>query len=81
MARTLTVAGRRAEDLALRLKYANALDGRAPAIVPDLATALDSALAQVPPGEALYAVLTYTAMLALRRVLTGRGYLKAYWEE
>jgi UDP-N-acetylmuramyl tripeptide synthase len=74
----LTVSGRRAEDLALRLKYAGVPD--APRIEPDLAAALDAALATLPPGETLYAVLTYTAMLALRRVLTRRGHLRAYWE-
>ena len=80
----LTISGRRAEDLAVRLKYAGALDGAldgAPAAVePDLARALDAALARTPAGESLYAVLTYTAMLALRRVLTERGCIRAYWE-
>jgi UDP-N-acetylmuramyl tripeptide synthase len=94
-AAALTISGRRAADLAVRLKYAGALaalpggagaGGTAAAdggvrIEADLARALDAALAAIPPGEALYAVLTYTAMLELRRVLAARGYLRAYWED
>jgi UDP-N-acetylmuramyl tripeptide synthase len=85
-ARSLVVSGRRAEDLAVRLKYAGALRDSRPGtrdgvIRPDLADALDTALGETPPGETLYCVLTYTAMLGLRRVLTERGYIKAYWEE
>ena len=89
-ASSLTVAGRRADDLAVRLKYAGALaraegpDPKSgvggPAIETDLGRALDRSLAVVPPGETLYCVLTYTAMLDLRRVLTERGHLAPYWQ-
>ena len=51
-----------------------------PVIEADLGRALDRALAVVPPGETLYCVLTYTAMLDLRRVLTERGHLAPYWQ-
>ena len=51
------------------------------AVLADLATALDHGLAQTPTGEALHCVLTYTAMLDLRRVLTARGHLDAYWSD
>ena len=77
---TLVVSGRRAEDLALRLKYAGALAGE-PRIEPDLARALDAALTFTPDGATLYCVLTYTAMLALRKVLTDRGHVTPYWDE
>jgi hypothetical protein len=50
-------------------------------IEPDLVRALDLALARTPPGETLYCVLTYTAMLALRLVLTERGHLAPYWQD
>jgi UDP-N-acetylmuramyl tripeptide synthase len=81
--RSLVVAGRRAEDLAVRLKYAGVADGTGPTpqIVPELAAALEAALAQTPVGETLYAVLTYTAMLKLRGVLVERGHLRPYWLE
>ena len=94
--RSLTVSGRRAEDLALRLKYAG-VPRRSPrsqvpnasgagrdgeqVIEPDLEKAFDLALARTPAGETLYCVLTYTAMLALRRVLTERGHLAPYWQD
>jgi UDP-N-acetylmuramyl tripeptide synthase len=127
---SLVVGGRRAADLALRLKYAGVVEawhptpnpspvgrgegdlsarpagkpagwqreagGGAPLSVglpveeegrsslqvqPALSAALDAALAQTPPGETLYAVLTYTAMLELRHVLVNRGYLRAYWAD
>jgi UDP-N-acetylmuramyl tripeptide synthase len=78
-AAALVVSGRRAEDLALRLKYAGVPEPIA--IVPPLVAALDQALAAAPPGATLYAVLTYTAMLELRRALVERGLLRAYWED
>ncbi|MGI8422954.1 MAG: MurT ligase domain-containing protein [Chloroflexota bacterium] len=77
---SLVVSGRRAEDLALRLKYARALTGE-PHVEHDLARALDAALAQTPTNATLFCVLTYTTMLALRKVLTTRGHVPAYWEE
>jgi lipid II isoglutaminyl synthase (glutamine-hydrolysing) len=118
---SLVIAGRRAEDLALRLKYAGALEevagSRRPAngdlrahdrpvsdhrpadppanavwenglgragqglrLESRLDRALDAALADLPAGESLFAVLTYTAMLELRRVLSDRGYIEPYWE-
>jgi UDP-N-acetylmuramyl tripeptide synthase len=77
----LTVAGRRADDLAVRLKYAGATLPGGVTVLPDLALALDRALAATPAGAALHCVLTYTAMLDLRQVLTARGHLAAYWSD
>ncbi|HEU5316184.1 MAG TPA: MurT ligase domain-containing protein [Chloroflexota bacterium] len=77
---SLVVSGRRAEDLALRLKYAGVVD-TPPPHVPDHGRALDAALQNVPSGATLYCVLTYTAMLALRQVLTQRGHTAPYWDE
>ncbi len=75
---TITATGMRAYDLALRLKYA----GVAPqTIEPNIARALDVALAQTPPGETLTVVPTYTAMLELRSELERRGYTPPYWEQ
>ncbi|MGH2517038.1 MAG: MurT ligase domain-containing protein [Ktedonobacterales bacterium] len=75
---SLTVSGRRAYDLALRLKYAGA---PVAAIEPDVPRALDEALSRTPPGERLYVVPTYTAMLAVRAELERRGYAPHYWEQ
>ena len=76
---TLVVSGRRAEDLALRLKYAGAISGE-PRINPYLVDALESALHNTPHGATLYCVLTYTAMLELRKVLADRGHVAPYWD-
>jgi len=75
----ITVAGDRAHDLALRFHYAG-LDANRLTIAQDPARALDSALQQVPAGNSLFALPTYTAMLDLRAVLTQRGHTDPYWE-
>ncbi|MEA2251781.1 MAG: hypothetical protein QOG70_2023 [Solirubrobacteraceae bacterium] len=67
--RRVTCSGTRAAEMALRLKYAGVPTERI-AVEPDLAAGLDRAL----EGDgALYALPTYTAMLALRDVLVARG--------
>ena len=66
--RRVTCSGTRAAELALRLKYAGVAPQRI-VVEPDLAAALDRAAADRPPGaepSPLYALPTYTAMLALR---------------
>jgi UDP-N-acetylmuramyl tripeptide synthase len=87
LARTIVVSGTRAADLCVRLKYAGVLAPPAAAdhpiavaVEPDVARALGRALANVAPGETLYIVPTYTAMLAVRGELERRGYVPAYWE-
>jgi len=81
---SLVVSGRRADDLLVRLKYAGALDGSTPVrheLQAELARAFDAAIERTAAGETLFCVLTYTAMIELRRVLTARGHTQAYWEE
>jgi UDP-N-acetylmuramyl tripeptide synthase len=75
-ARRVTCAGTRAAELALRLKYAGVPEERI-AVTPALELALDEALAKAD-GE-LYALPTYTAMLALRELLRGRGAVASSW--
>jgi UDP-N-acetylmuramyl tripeptide synthase len=74
--RRLTCSGTRAAELALRFKYAGVERERI-ALEPELARALDLAAAGGPhDGEApspLYVLPTYTALLALRRLLVARG--------
>lgn len=74
-----TVTGTRAEDMAVRLKYAN-VDPARVQVEPKLEAALDAALAATPPGETLYALPTYTAMLDLRALLADRGHVERFWE-
>jgi UDP-N-acetylmuramyl tripeptide synthase len=68
--RRATCSGTRAAEMALRLKYAGMPTDRL-VVEPDLDAALDRALAA--GSETLYALPTYTAMLALREALVQRG--------
>jgi hypothetical protein len=68
--RRATCSGTRAAEMALRLKYAGVPTDRI-AVEPDLGTGLDRALRE---GDGrLFALPTYTAMLALRDLLVARG--------
>jgi UDP-N-acetylmuramyl tripeptide synthase len=76
----VSVSGTRAEDMAVRLKYA----GVPPEQIytePDLARALDAALAVLPAGATLSLLPTYTAMLELRAELARRGWVRPFWAE
>lgn len=74
------VAGTRADDMAVRLKYAGVPTERIQAVTP-LPAALDAALADLPAGATLYTLPTYTAMLELREHLAQRGWVRPFWEE
>jgi UDP-N-acetylmuramyl tripeptide synthase len=67
----VTCSGTRAEEMALRLKYAG-IDAE-PTVDRDLESSLDAAVAAGEPGRPLYALPTYTALLALRDLLSRRG--------
>ncbi len=74
----ITVSGLRAGDMAVRLKYAELPVGR---IIPDREEAIKSALAATPPGETLYVLPTYTAMLEIRKALSDMGHTHPFWED
>ncbi|HEY2934945.1 MAG TPA: MurT ligase domain-containing protein [Gaiellaceae bacterium] len=76
---TLVVTGSRAAELALRAKYGG-LDPARIEVVPALERGLDRGLELTPAGEELIVLPTYTAMLALRRVVAARGHVQQYWE-
>ena len=71
-------AGTRAEDLALRLKYAGFGDDVL--VERETAAALQRALEATPSGETLYVVPTYTAMLEVRELLAKRAGARRFWE-
>jgi UDP-N-acetylmuramyl tripeptide synthase len=76
----LVATGARAQELALRFKYGG-LDPERIEVVPALEQALDRGLELTSPGGELVVLPTYTAMLSLRRIVTGRGLARPYWEE
>ncbi|MBA3808968.1 MAG: DUF1727 domain-containing protein [Solirubrobacterales bacterium] len=77
--RRFTCSGSRAADLATRLKYAG-IDPARIEVREELSGALRDA-AQASPQESapLYALPTYTAMLALRELLVARGEASSAW--
>jgi UDP-N-acetylmuramyl tripeptide synthase len=75
--RRVTCSGTRAEEMALRLKYAG-IDASL-SVERDLGRSLDSAVANAE-GERVYALPTYTALLELRDLLADRGLAKR-WSE
>ncbi len=76
---TVIATGERAAELALRFKYGG-LDESRIVVEPSLEAAVDQGLALTPDAGELVVLPTYTAMLALQRVVAGRGLAKPYWE-
>ncbi|MHB8947207.1 MAG: DUF1727 domain-containing protein, partial [Bacillota bacterium] len=72
-------SGIRAEDMAVRLKYAG-VDSNKITVEDDLAAALAGALRGTAPGQNLYILPTYTAMLEVRRVIANMGYARPFWQ-
>jgi UDP-N-acetylmuramyl tripeptide synthase len=72
------VSGIRAGDMAVRLKYAELPVG---SVVPDRKQAIREALEATPPGETLYILPTYTAMLEIRQTLSEMGHTHPFWED
>ena len=75
----LVATGDRAAELALRFKYAG-MDADAIEVVPPLERALGRGLELTPAGGELVVLPTYTAMLALRKIVAERGFVRPYWE-
>jgi lipid II isoglutaminyl synthase (glutamine-hydrolysing) len=73
-------AGLRAEDMAVRLKYAGVEPGRIK-LENDLQRAIELALAAAEPDETVYVLPTYTAMLGMREILRQTGYVRGFWED
>jgi UDP-N-acetylmuramyl tripeptide synthase len=76
MVRRVTCAGTRAPEMALRLKYAGWPE-EAIAVEPEIESSLDHAVAEAPAQ--LFALPTYTALLELHKVLSGRGLTEDFW--
>jgi lipid II isoglutaminyl synthase (glutamine-hydrolysing) len=76
----VVVTGERAAELGLRLVYGG-LEREKLDVLPSLERALDRGLELTPSGGELFVIPTYTAMLALRRIVTERGFARPYWEQ
>lgn len=74
---TLIVSGDRVYDMALRLRYSEkSIDSKINLIVEeDLKKAINTALEHTPKNETLHILPTYSAMLEVREILTGRKIL------
>jgi UDP-N-acetylmuramyl tripeptide synthase len=72
--------GDRAAELGLRMTYGGLPPDRLE-VVPSLERALDLGLGRLDAGTDLVVLPTYTAMLALRRILSDRGAVRPYWED
>jgi len=79
-AQSILVSGIRAEDMAVRLKYAG-VDPAILTIEGDLGRALRSGLSDTPDGGTLYVLPTYTAMLEMRKIIHDMGHAKMFWED
>ncbi len=75
----LVASGDRAAELALRFKYGGLAED-AIEVVPSLERALDRGLELTEAGGELVVLPTYTAMLALQRIVVARGLARPYWE-
>lgn len=76
----VVVSGTRAQDMAVRLKYAGIAPGNI-TTEPVLGRALERVLERSPADQPLYLLPTYTAMLELREELVRRGLVKPFWED
>ncbi len=74
--RRVTCAGSRAPEMALRLKYAGWPE-EAIVVESEIELSLDRAVAEA--GEQLFALPTYTALLELHKLLSGRGLTEDFW--
>jgi UDP-N-acetylmuramyl tripeptide synthase len=75
----VVASGERAAELGLRLVYGGLAEDRLE-LVPSLEQALDRGLELIEAGTELVVLPTYTAMLALRAIMTERGLVRPYWD-
>ena len=74
----IIASGIRAEDMAVRLKYAGQdLDNIT--TIKNLEKAIDEGLRRIEKGATLYVLPTYTAMLDIRKYLESIGDIEAFW--
>lgn len=72
-------SGLRAEDMAVRLKYAGVYTDKI-SIIKDYRELVTAGLARTEKGHSFYILPTYTAMLEIRKVLKKNFGLKDFWK-
>jgi len=72
-------SGSRAEDMALRLKYAGIYSDKIK-IIKDYEELIDKGLSNTEKGNSFYILPTYTALLDIRGVLKKKFGLKEFWK-
>jgi lipid II isoglutaminyl synthase (glutamine-hydrolysing) len=77
---SLTISGTRAEEVALRFKYAG-VDPAVTRVIPDREAALQTALNATPAGESLHIFAGYTPMRELRSMMQRRAWVPPFWED
>ena len=77
--RAFHVSGKRAEDMAVRLKYAG-IEQDNIKIEHDWNKLIDNIINDACEQETIYVLPTYTAMLDIRKVLKNRFKLKEFWK-
>ncbi|MBN2015923.1 DUF1727 domain-containing protein [Candidatus Dojkabacteria bacterium] len=75
----ITVSGKRANDMLLRLKYAEVALLSAD-VESNIAEALSMSLARLKEGETLYILPTYTAMLGVRKAIGNITKIREFWK-
>jgi UDP-N-acetylmuramyl tripeptide synthase len=78
-AERIVLAGDRALDMRVRLKYGGVPTDRVE-VATSVAGAVDAALRLGADGDDVFILPTYTAMLELRAEMARRGYLRPFWE-
>jgi UDP-N-acetylmuramyl tripeptide synthase len=77
---SLIVSGTRAEEVALRFKYAG-VDPAIMRVIPGREAALQTALDAIPAGESLHIFAGYTPMRELRSFMQRRAWVAPFWQE
>lgn len=74
--KNITISGDRAYDMGLRIKYTQSIIHDSLFIIQeDLGRAITLSLEKTPKSETLYILPTYSAMLEVRKILTGKKIL------
>lgn len=72
---SITVSGSRAYDMGLRIKYSSESKNKKFKIIKDIEEAIHESIKNINNSDKLYILPTYTAMLEVRKIITGKKIL------